>query len=346
VIKIGINGFGRIGRVIARINAIQKRFKLVHINDIIPSIDNLAYLLKYDSTYGRFPGTVIVDGNRIIINDEEVFVSQEKDLLEIPWGKNEIDILIDSTGIEKNILDAKQLIKDGIIKKSIYTMSSNNVEFEVIMGINDNNINLEHNVISSSICDANAIAHVLEFVENEYSILSGSITTLHPWLTYQNLLDGAAKGIKPDPNKFTPEYISENFALGRSSVSALIPKETTAVTSTEKVLKVLKGKLISHSYRVPTSVVSCSDMVLKTKVTPNLDELVNTIKEWAKLNRYICLNYESLTSCDFEGNEASAVIDMRWLQVKNSLMKFVIWYDNEWGYGSRVLDLVDKVARQ
>ena len=222
-------------------------------------------------------------------------------------------------------------------------MSSDNSENEIIVGVNDKSLKSNQNIISGSICDANAIAHILPVIDKEYLIESGSITTLHPWLSYQNLMDGAMKGIAPDPNKFTPSHISNNFGLGRSSISNLIPKNTTAVTAVEKVLPSLKGKLLAHSFRIPTATVSCADIILKTRRTQSIDELSDLLIKEVKTNAYIRLNYEPLISSDYEMEEASAVIDMQWLKVNNGLIKIVLWYDNEWGYSSRIIDLVRKL---
>ncbi len=344
MVKIAINGFGRIGRVISRINSIQKKFELVLINDIIPSVDNMAYLLKYDSNYGNFPGEVTVSDGNMNINGKVCKVTQFQNILDIPWDKYKVDVVIDASGVEKNVTSARQLVQKGLIKNFVYTMSSPNVDREVIMGVNDSEISSSQNVLSSSICDANAIAHILEFIHKEYTILSGSVTTLHPWLTYQNLMDGAAKGVAPDPNKYTPLDSTQNFGLGRASVDAIIPKTTTAMKCTEKVLSELDGRILSHSYRVPTAIVSCSDIVLTTEKKLTQAELVSKIENWAKTNKYVSLNYEARVSNDYKGETASVVIDMQWLQVKNGLVKIVAWYDNEWGYSARVLDLVEKIG--
>jgi glyceraldehyde 3-phosphate dehydrogenase len=203
----------------------------------------------------------------------------------------------------------------------------------------------EHKVLSTSICDANAIAHVLNHIDHEYNIRSGSVTTLHPWLSYQNILDGAAKNISPDPNKYTPSNGTQNFGLGRASVNAIIPKKTTAVAATEKVLTQVKGKLVSHSFRVPTASVTCSDIVLQTEKNGSYEALKQSIEGWANQNQYVGLNYEPRISIDYQGEALSAIIDMQWLQFQNGSIKVIVWYDNEWGYCSRVLDLVDKVHR-
>jgi glyceraldehyde 3-phosphate dehydrogenase len=313
------------------------------INDIIPSNENLVYMFKFDSTYGKFPGKVEYHDNSIIINGKKTIICHEENIKKISWNNFNIDVLIDSSGIDENLIAAKDLISSGYIKKYIFTMSSDNAENEIIVGVNDKSLKSNHNVISGSICDANAIAHILPIIDKEYLIESGSVTTLHPWLSYQNLMDGAMKGIAPDPNKFTPAHISNNFGLARSSISNLIPKNTTAVTAVEKVLSGLKGKLLSHSFRIPTSTVSCADIILKTRKTQSINELSDLLIKEVRTNAYVRLNYEPLISSDYEMEEASAVIDMQWLKVNNGLIKIVLWYDNEWGYSSRIIDLVRKL---
>ena len=337
--KIAINGFGRIGRTIARINAEKKNYKLVAINDIIPLKENLGYLLKFDSTYGRFPGKIKSVDNGLKINGDLVKIYHEKNLDNIPWDELDVDIVIDSSGVDNNNIIARELVDNKKFKKFIYTMSSENVDNEIIMGVNEESIMKSDNVFSSSICDANAIAHLLELIDSNFDIVSGSVTTLHPWLSYQNLVDGAAKGIAPDVNKFTPSHIKNNFGLGRTSVGAIIPKDTTAVTATEKVLTNIKGKLIAHSFRVPTQVVSCSDILLRTKTNIDLKDFEKLVQEKYKNSKYVRLNYESAISIDYEKEECSAVLDMQWLKVKKDMIKFVVWYDNEWGYCERVHDL-------
>lgn len=345
--KIAINGFGRIGRVITRINAEKYLFDIVNINDIIPSIENMAYLYKYDSTYGKYSGSVSIEKNNILIDGKKSLYSSFQDIREIPFVEV-IDVFIDSSGDSKNIKLAKDLINSGKIKKYIFTMSSNMVEEEIIYGVNHLQINSQSKIFSSSICDANAIAHLLNVIDNKYEIMSGSVITIHPWLTYQNLLDGAAKGISPDPNKYTPSlennsHLVGNFALGRSSISSLIPKETTAIPATEKVLKNLSGKIMSFSYRVPTSTVASASIFLNTSKIIEKKIFLNDLEELCK-NGIVRLNFEHLTSKDYEKEMASSVVDANYINISKNQIQFILWYDNEWGYSSRVLDLAQYIS--
>tara|TARA_B110000483_G_scaffold98644_1_gene120998 strand:+ start:11884 stop:12933 length:1050 start_codon:yes stop_codon:yes gene_type:complete len=346
--KIAINGFGRIGRVIARVNAENSSFDIVNINDIVPSVQNMAYLFKYDSTYGRYSGSVLIEENYLNIDGNKSLYSSFQDIREIPFA-DKIDVLIDSSGDSKNINLAKELVNSGKIKKYIFTMSSNLVDEEIIYGINETQIDKSSKIFSSSICDANAIAHFLNLIDTNYGIISGSAVTLHPWLSYQNLLDGAAKGISPDPNKYTPSmennsHLVGNFALGRSSVGSIIPKETTAISATEKVLKNIHGKIMSFSYRIPTATVASASIFLNTSKIIKKDSFLNELENLSK-NKIIKLNFEHLTSKDYEKEQASSVIDVNYIKINKNQIQFILWYDNEWGYSSRVLDLATYISQ-
>jgi glyceraldehyde 3-phosphate dehydrogenase len=338
--KIGINGFGRIGRTITRINKLQSRFDFVAINDIDPYVDNMTYLLKYDSTYGKFPGEVKNNQNAIYIDDAKIQYFSQPELHEVDWGSLDVDLVIDSSGVTSNIENAKKLVaKNNSVKKVVVTHSSEITDKEIIMGINHETLEATDHVVSNSICDANALAHVLQWIDDKYKILSGSITTLHPWLSYQNLVDG------PAISKSKPGVVWKDFALGRASSDSLIPKNTTAVSAIEKVLPNLKDKLLSFSYRVPTDIVASSDITLNTSNHPNLDELKIYLESKINQSNYVRSNYESLVSLDYEEEEVSAVLDMQWLRVRNGIMKLVLWYDNEWGYSARTLDLAEALLR-
>lgn len=338
MLKIVINGFGRIGRTIARINAIKKKYELVAINDINPYVDNMAYLFKYDATYGKFEGEVRNNSkDSIVINGKESIYFSEKNIENIDWASTRADVLIDATGVTSNVIEAKELVKKGHISKVVVTHSSDHVDSEIVLGVNDNVLNSDDKVISSSICDANAISHILKWIDEVFEIETGSVTTLHPWLSYQNLVDA------PVLSQAKPGLVWKDYALGRASSNTVIPKNTTAVTAAEKIVPSIKGKLLAFSYRIPTDIVSSSDVVLKTKKCPNLKDLIVYIEQKINHSKYVRANYESLVSRDYKREEASVVIDMQWLNVKNGLIKIVAWYDNEWGYSCRVLDVVEKV---
>ena len=331
MLKIGINGFGRIGRVLARQIIESSHFSLNHINDINPNLDNMAYLLKYDSTYGNLTKSISIQEGKLNINNQLVSYSSFSKINECDWSN--CDVIIDASGVEDNVIFSKELIKQMPDKRVIVTHSSNNVDLEVIMGINHLDLTKDHSIVSSSICDANTIAHPLKWIDDEFGIESGSVTTLHPWLSYQNLSDG------PSISQANPGVVWKDYALGRSSVDNLIPKNTTAVTATEKVVTSIQDKLVSFSYRIPTAIVSSSDIVLFLKQQIKYDDLIQLFEQKSNDGSWIRLNNESLVSKDYQQEESSGVIDLQWLKVKNNLVKLIIWYDNEWGYSKQVLDL-------
>ena len=335
--KLGINGFGRIGRAIARANQIQRKFELVAVNDINPHIDNMAYLLKYDTTYGHYPVDVATAGQFLTMDGKQVAYMSEQDISDVSWDSQEVDVVVDASGITKNIELSKKLISNSGVSKVIVTHSSDYVDNEIVMGVNCDSLSIDDNVVSNSICDANAIAHVMMWVNDEYGIESGSITTLHPWLSYQNIVDG------PAISQSNPGVVWKDFSLGRSSVSSVIPKNTTAMTAVEKVIPALKGKVMSFSYRIPTGIVASSDLTIRIKKQVCQDELVAFIDKKINESPYVSANSESLISHDYEGNDNSAIIDMQWLKVQGDMIKVVLWYDNEFGYSSRVLDLATKL---
>ncbi|MDP6962257.1 MAG: glyceraldehyde 3-phosphate dehydrogenase NAD-binding domain-containing protein, partial [Dehalococcoidia bacterium] len=334
-----INGFGRIGRTVAKVNSITDQFDLVLINDINPHVENLAYLFKYDSTYGRFEGDVSTEGNRFFVNGKPIVCTACPDVRKVPWDQNDVDIVIDSSGVAKNVLAARSVISKSQVRKVVVTHSSPEVDREVIMGVNDETILREDNLVSGSICDANAIAAVLKWIDEEYGVESGALTTLHPWLSYQNLVDG------PSVSQQNPGVVWPDFALGRASNESLIPKNTTAMTATEKVLPHLSGKIISFSYRVPTKVVASSDLTLNLSMSVGERDLREFLNEKCSKSKYIRANYESLISIDYEREEASGILDMQWIKSTGKTIKLIVWYDNEWGYSSRVLDLAVRLSK-
>ncbi|MBN4066921.1 aldehyde dehydrogenase [Simkania negevensis] len=337
-IRIGINGFGRIGRSVARLNALSKRFDLVHINDVNSHVENMAYLFKYDSIYGKFPGEVTNDKEAITIDGHTASYSSFRSISEVDWKRHGTDIVIDASGVSENVIDARELIESHKVEKVIVTHSSEFVDREVILGINDYDLCPSDNIVSNSICDANAIAHAMKWLDEAFGVEGGSVTTLHPWLSYQNLVDG------PAISQSNPGVVWKDFALGRASIGSLIPKDTTAMKATEKVLPQLRGKVMSMSYRIPTAVVASSDIVLKAKSSPTTKDVVALLEEKAQSSPYVRLNRESLVSCDYEREEASCIIDLQWVKAQNGLIKLILWYDNEWGYSARVLDLAKKLS--
>ncbi|MDC3156514.1 hypothetical protein OA855_01820 [Pelagibacteraceae bacterium] len=335
--KIAINGFGRIGRAITKIQLNKNEFDIVLINDINPQLNNLAYLLKYDSTYGNINKDIKVKKNKLFLDNKEIQVTSFNSITNLDLKKYNVDILVDCSGVKFKKSEYLKLIKKEKIKNIIITHSSNESQIEIIMGLNDHKIQKKHKIISSSICDANAISHVINFVENNYKIVSGSVTTLHPWLSYQNLIDGSSTSVS------NPSLIWDDYALGRASANNIIPKNTTAVTAVEKVLPKIRKKLVSFSYRTPTDIVCSSDLTFFVERKTKLNELKKNLTSYFKDTNYFHINNESLVSVDYKKMEQSFSIDMKWIKVNNNIIKVVLWYDNEWGFANRVFDLIKKL---
>lgn len=336
MINIGINGLGRIGRVLLRQILDDKNLNLVCVNDINPDISNLAYLIKYDSTYGKLENNVSVNKNNFFINKKKIKYFCKDKINTVNWKKYKVDVLIDSSGTKQNLILARKLRNK--LKLVIVTNSPGPkyVDKTLIYGVNDNQyIESKHFLISSSICDATAIAPVLNVLNKKFKIENGFITTLHPWLGYQNLLDGPSKSYA------VPGKIIDNYALGRASPNVLIPKNTSAIKATYEVLPDLKDKFLANSFRTPTNIVSSADITLKLTKKANIDLIKKTILSYKY--KIISLNEDALISSDFIKTNSSCFFDCRFLNIKNNFIKFILWYDNEWGYSSKVLDLIKKI---
>ena len=338
MIRVGINGFGRIGRAFFRINLKNKLYKIEAINDIDPDVSNIAYLLQYDSTYGKIDEKVTVNGNKIKVGDKTISVYNENQISSVPWETHNIDVVIDSSGIHDNVINSKRLI--GRVKKVIVTHSpKDGVDITLMNGVNEKKYKpYDHHIISSSICDANAVSPFIKIIEESFGIENGNITTLHPWLSYQNLLDGNLKSIS------SPGHFWTDYALGRSSLNAMIPKKTSLMSALNKVFKNINSKINAMSFRTPTSIVSIADGTFLLKENVSKNDVIETLRIFSKqYPSVIYLNERPLVSVDFLKSEFASNIDLRWLDINGKLLKFVIWYDNEWGYASVTYNLVNLI---
>jgi glyceraldehyde 3-phosphate dehydrogenase len=335
-IRIGINGFGRIGRAITRIASGFPEVQVVAINDLT-ALDNLTYLYNYDSTYGRADPQAHADGSSaLVIGDAKAVFSAEREIQAVHWEESDVDVLIDATGVHENVVGANVVVDDGRVPKVIVTHSPpSHVDHHVILGVNEETLdNSRHHVVSSTICDANAIAHVLKALDEEYGVVTGLVTTLHPWLSYQNLVDGPV-GFQRFPGDYWNEY-----ALGRASIMTMIAKNTTAVTALKPVLPELEEKITGISFRTPTNIVSIADLSIQVGSEVTSEGIAKFLCDKFEDSPYVHMNHEPLVGVDFAGQPYSAVVDVNWIRVAGgSLVKLVLWYDNEWGYSSRVIDL-------
>jgi glyceraldehyde 3-phosphate dehydrogenase len=338
MLRVGLNGFGRIGRAVYRINAERPTFDVVAINDLDPSVANHAYLLKYDSTYGRFAPNVESNGDSILIGGRPTRFHAHADIVSVPWADHGVDVIIDATGVQRNVVGGRELVEEGVVRAVVVTHApKEGVDKTVIFGVNEASYDPEaHSVVSTSICDANAVAPVIALLEQEFGIEYGYITTLHPWLSYQNLVDGSLRSVT------SPTHFWTDFALGRASGTSLIPKETSLVSAIGQVLPGVVNRLQAMSFRVPTAIVSASDMTIRVRRTPRLSDVVDALQQLdATARRVVRYETEPLVSIDYLRTDCSAAVDGRWTSVgPDNSIKLILWYDNEWGYSNRVVDMV------
>jgi glyceraldehyde 3-phosphate dehydrogenase len=252
MIRVGLNGFGRIGRAVTRILAEHSDIELVVVNELDDDVANFAYLLKHDSLYGRLAESVEIVGDRAIrIGEREVAFLSFGGICDVAWSRYGVDVVIEATGVSANCVAARELTSGGAVPRVVITNAHQAVDATIIMGVNDDQYDpARHRVVSSSICDANAVAPLLHHLDTQWGIEAAYLTTLHPWLSYQNLLDGPLSSVA------SPGHSWRDYGLGRASAFNLIPKDTTAAWATIAVLPGLEHKLEAISFRVPTHIVS------------------------------------------------------------------------------------------
>lgn len=344
MIKVGINGFGRIGRALFRINLLHKEYEIVAINEIDPDIDNMAYLLKYDSTYGKlFNNKISREGDYLVVDDDKIKVYHEKNIKDIDWKQHNVDVVIDSSGVFENVIGAKYLTDHKVVNKVIVTHSpKSDIDLTLMIGVNDKSYNKDnHHVISSSICDANAVAPFFHLINSKFGIEVGEVTTLHPWLSYQNVLDGNLRSVS------SPGHFWNDYALGRNSTVSLIPKDTSLVSAMQKVIPGVESIVDAMSFRTPTAIVSAADGTFYLKVKTSIEEVIECVEAYEKeYPGVLLLDSKSLVSIDYMANENAAILDGRWLKLLNGkMLKFVLWYDNEWGYAKRTYNIIKFILK-
>ncbi|MDA9651506.1 hypothetical protein N9T16_02355 [Pelagibacteraceae bacterium] len=340
MIRIGINGLGRVGRNCFRILQDNSEIQVVHVNEPNMTIDNLCYLLKFDSIYGRNHKNLRIEDGHLFLDERKISVSGLTSPGEVDWVNYKIDALIDSSGVISVQNESAKLARTRIINKTIITHTYEDADKTIILGVEGIKIKKEKDhVISSSICDSTAVAPIFQAIKNISKINSGSITTLHPWLQYQNLMDGPCRSFAH------PHQNVENFSLGRASTEALIPKTTSCIDAVIEVLPDLKGKIYGMSFRVPTPSVSCAIIDVKLDGEIRNSSLLNEFNEINNINQInlLAINNDELISRDFTKETYSATIDQRWIINKNNNLRIVAWYDNEYGYCSRVIDIIKKL---
>ena len=328
--KIAICGLGRIGRALIRsiINS-SKDIQITELIDIEENIDNLIYLLNYDSVYGSLSPKVCMVGNKIKAKNLNAKYFKENDYLKIDWEKLNFDILVDCSGIKRNWAKIKEKC-DFLSKKIFISHHPKNFLGEFALEIYNNS--KSGNLFATSICDAVGIAPVITALKKFISINSISVVSLHPWLSYQNLVDGTVRSIA------NPGHSWDDYSLGRSSPNALIPKNTTITNVLKELFPEIKY-IESLSFRVPTSISTSAILHIQSSEIKNLskEEIINLIKP-SLIEGIFSISYEPLVSIDFKSKPEASIIDGRFFEkVSKDIIKIIVWYDNERGYSESLL---------
>ncbi|TBL69798.1 type I glyceraldehyde-3-phosphate dehydrogenase [Paenibacillus thalictri] len=331
-VKVGINGFGRIGRNVFRAALNNPDVEIVAVNDLT-DVNTLAHLLKYDTTHGRLNGTVQVAEGALIVNGKNIKVFAERDPGAIAWGEYGVEIVVESTGIFTAKEKAELHLKGGA-KKVIISAPATNEDITIVMGVNQDKYDpSKHTVISNASCTTNCLAPFAKVLHEKFGIVKGMMSTIHSYTNDQQVLDLPHKDLR----------------RARAAAENIIPSTTGAAKAVALVLPELKGLLNGGSFRVPTPNVSVTDFVAELKVNVTIDEVNAALKEASEGAMKGILNFtdEPLVSSDFNGDPASSTIDsLSTMVVGDNMVKVVSWYDNEWGYSNRVVDLAAFVAKQ
>lgn len=331
-VSIAINGFGRIGRMVFRQAILQDDLNIVAINASYPS-ETLAHLVKYDTNHGRFEGTVEAVEGALIVNGKRVQLVSERDPLKLPWKELGVDIVIEATG-KFNARDKAALHLEAGAKKVILTAPGKNEDITVVMGVNDDKLDLsKHDVISNASCTTNCLAPVAKVLNDKFGIDNGLMTTVHAYTNDQKNIDNPHKDLR----------------RARACAESIIPTSTGAAKALALVLPELQGKLHGMALRVPTPNVSLVDLVVDLNKDVTVEEVNAAFIEASQTSLKGVLDFttEPLVSVDFNTNPASTTVDgLTTMVMGTRKVKVLAWYDNEWGYSTRVVDLTQKVARE
>jgi len=332
MVKVGINGFGRIGRIVFR-NALETPgIEVVAINDPFIDLEYMVYMFKYDSVHGRFKGTVEAKDGKLWIAGKPVTVFGERDPGNIPWGKEEAHYIVESTGVFTTVEKAEAHLKGGAKKVIISAPSADAPMF--VCGVNLDTYDSKYTVISNASCTTNCLAPLAKIIHDNYGIVEGLMSTIHATTATQKTVDGPS---------------NKDWRGGRAVNNNIIPSSTGAAKAVGKVIPSLNGKLTGLSFRVPTLDVSVVDLVVRLEKAATYDEIKATVKA-ASQNEYkgiVEYTEDSLVSTDFVGHSASSIFDAgAGIQLNKNFVKLIAWYDNEWSYSRRVCDLLVFAAKK
>ena len=330
MIKIGINGFGRIGRLVFRAAAAQpEKFEIVAINDPFVDPEYMAYMAKYDTAHGKFAGELASKDGKLVVNGHEVNVYGFKDPAEIPWGKDGVEYVIEATGVFKTVDDCQAHLNAGARKVIITAPSKDAPMF--VMGVNNKTYSSDMTVISNASCTTNCLAPLAKVINDNFGIKEGLMTTVHAVTATQKTVDGPSK---------------KEWRGGRASMCNIIPSSTGAAKAVGKVIPSLAGKLTGMAFRVPTIDVSVVDLTVNIEKPASYDEICAAVKSASEGELKGLLGYteDAVVSSDFLGDSRGSIFDAKaGIALTDTFIKLVAWYDNEWGYSCNVLKLTEYV---
>jgi len=326
--SIGINGFGRIGRIVLRA-ALAKGVRVVAINDPFIPLDYMVYMFKYDSTHGRFKGNVHHENGVLVVDGQQIHVFTEKDPTQIPWGKYGAQYVVEATGVFTTI-DKCQAHITGGAKKVIITAPSADAPMFVV-GVNHHTYTSNISVLSNASCTTNCLAPLAKVINDQFGIVEGLMTTVHSYTATQKTVDGPS---------------SKDWRGGRTAATNIIPSSTGAAKAVGKVIPELNGKLTGMAFRVPTADVSVVDLTVRLSKPAKYDEIKAAIKKASEneLKGILAYTEDEVVSSDFIGDAHSSIFDAKaGISLNDNFVKLVSWYDNEFGYSCRVVDLIQHV---
>lgn len=330
--KYAINGFGRIGRNVLRAMSKEERNKVVAINDLTP-IETIAHLLKYDSTQGKFDGEISIEGDYLVVDGHKILITVERDPANLPWKDLGVDVVLESTGLFTKRDAAKKHLDAGA-KKVLISAPSPDPDLTFVLGINDSEYDpAKHDIVSNASCTTNCLAPFTKVLEDNFGIENGMMTTVHSYTNDQKILDAAHKDLR----------------RARAGACSIIPTTTGAAKAIGLVLPELEGKLKGMAIRVPTPDVSLTDLVVTLKKDTTKDEINEAMKVASETTMKGILGYNELplVSKDYSGCPLSSIVDgLSTMMVGPRVAKVVSWYDNEWGYSNRLVELALFVAKK
>ncbi len=329
--KIGINGFGRIGRLAFRAAMDRSDIEVVGINDIVEP-DYMAYMLKYDSTHNKFNGTVEVQGGNLVVNGKKIRVTAEKDPANLKWNEVGAEIVIESTGLFLTKETAQKHISAGA-KRVVMSAPAKDDTPTFVMGVNHKTLKPEHTIISNASCTTNCIAPVVKVLNDKFGITEGLMSTVHAVTATQKTVDGPS---------------AKDWRGGRGAYQNIIPSSTGAAKAVALVIPEMKGKLTGMSFRVPVADVSVVDLTVRLSKPTTYEQIKTAMKEAAAGDMKGILGYteDEVVSTDFVGDARTSIFDAKaGIALNDQFVKVVAWYDNEWGYSNKIIDIVQELAK-